>query len=484
MHGCDPECPDRLVWAIRLAGILDSWIRSGGNGVERLDNRADHRLAAFVAETRWGNLPPAVRNKVRLCLLDILGAAIVGTRTRISEIAARFADARWPGEESTILMHGKRALAEGAAFANACAANGIDIDDNAKYTKGHPGSQVFSTSLALAERLEHGGGRMLCAMVIGYEVAHRAARCWHDHYERLHADGSWGAMACAAAACNLMDLTTAQIIHALGIADYYAPNAPLMRDVVHPAMVKHAHGWAAMTGIISADLAGRGFTSVPSILSFDQYHEWVEDIGRQYLMVDGVTWKRYACCAWSHPAIKGAKQLMQDHGLQLADVAHILIEAPYEATMLGTELPSTTEEAQFNMAWPVAAMLVCGQVGPDQVTEASLGDEHIREMAKRVEVVESEKLSERYSDLQGDDSTGRYGSVVTFTLRDGTQLTSHIVEEDYTYPQLGWDQARVEDKFRWLANSVIDTERVEKLIAIVRQFEKLQNLGDFTSLLA
>jgi 2-methylcitrate dehydratase PrpD len=451
--------------------------------MERIADRADYKVADFIVKTRWQDLPPDARNKARLCLLDVLGAALVGTKTRVSEIAAHYAASRWPGEESTLLMHSSRALAEGAAFANACAANGIDIDDNARYTKGHPGSQVFSTALALAEKLGHGGDRMLCAMVIGYEVAHRAARCWHDHHERMYADGSWGAMACTAVACNLMELTTEQVIHALGIAEYHAPNAPLMRDVGHPAMVKHAHGWAAMTGVVSAELAARGFTGIPSILSFDQYHEWVEDIGGQYLMVDGVTWKKYACCAWAHPAIKAAKQLMQDHVIRLDDVTHILIEAPYEAVILGTDIPSTTEEAQFNLAWPVSAMLVCDQVGPDQVLEAGLGNERIREMANRVETVECKALTERYSDLHGDDSTGRYGSVVTFTLRDGTQLCSGIIEEDFTYPQTGWAETRVEEKFRWLASLVVDFKRIDELINLVRRFENISNILEFTSLL-
>jgi 2-methylcitrate dehydratase PrpD len=77
-----------------------------------------------------------------MALLDVLGATLVGTLTTISRITTDFAVETWPGDEATILLHGKRASAIGAAFANGYAANGLDIDDCALYTKGHPGAQI------------------------------------------------------------------------------------------------------------------------------------------------------------------------------------------------------------------------------------------------------------------------------------------------------------------------------------------------------
>ena len=103
----------------------------------------------------------------------------------------------------------------------------------------------------------------LTAIVIGYEVAHRMGRCWHDDHAIYQACGSWGSVANAAIASRLLGLDTETIKHALGIADYFAPNLPMMRDIDHPTMVKHGMGWGAMTGIMSAELASDGFTGVP-----------------------------------------------------------------------------------------------------------------------------------------------------------------------------------------------------------------------------
>lgn len=138
-------------------------------------------VTRFIAGTKWDVLPEPVQRKVRMCMLDDLGATLVGTLTMISRITADYAMETWPGDEATIVLHGK-ASAIGAAFANGYAANGFDIDDCALYTRGHPGAQVFPTALAISEKLGLGGREMLTAMVIGYEIAHRAARCWHNHH--------------------------------------------------------------------------------------------------------------------------------------------------------------------------------------------------------------------------------------------------------------------------------------------------------------
>ncbi|MFW6116380.1 MAG: MmgE/PrpD family protein [bacterium] len=446
--------------------------------------RGDYVVASFIASTSWVGLADAVKQKIRMALLDTLGAAVAGTQTRIAAITSDYAAETWSGNESTLLLGGKRASRVGASFANSYAANALDIDDNGQYMKGHPGSQVVSTALAVGEAVGSDGSQALTAMVVGYEVAHRMARCWHDHHSIYAACGSWGSVACAAVTAKLADLGVEEVINALGVAEYHAPHVPIMRDVSNPAMVKHGHGWGAATGIIAAELASRGFTGIPSLFAAAKYSDWVEGIGREFLMVDGVTWKQYACCAWAHPAIKAAKAVVDRYNVCLSDIRRIAIEAPDEAVQLGTMLPTTTEEAQFNLAWPVAAMLVDGEVGPRQVLEQRLDDEEIRQLAKRVEAVESKELTQRYSDLVGDDSTGKYGSAVRITLRDGTELASGIVEEEYTYPQRGWDWKRVEDKFRWLSEPVLGKRRVAQAIEIVSEFERVGNVRELTEVLS
>ncbi len=457
-------------------------------------------VAQFIADAAWDALPAEVQRKARMALLDILGATLVGTLTPISCLTTDHAVETWPGDEATILLHGKRASAIGAAFANGYAANGLDIDDCALYTKGHPGAQLFPTALALAEKLGLGGSQMMTAMVVGYEVAHRTARMWHDHHAIYQACGSWGSVACAAVACHLLRLPQEQIKHALGIAEYHAPNLPMMRGIDHPAMVKHGIGWGAMNGIVSAQLAQRGFTGIPSILGFERYRDWVADgstepssraqaeglaevIGQHYVMVDGVVFKEYACCAWTHPALDAVRGLLRQHDFGVDDIVHIRVEGFHETVRLGTKLPTTTEEAQFNLAWPLAVFLLDGEIGPDQMLEHRFDDERVRALANKIELVESEELNELSRRMAVGDPSGKYAAAVTITLDDGRQFASGIADGGIRYPQ-GWDRSRVEEKFRWLAGHVLEEARIEPLVDMVWHFEDVDDVHELTRLVA
>ncbi len=71
------------------------------------------------------------------------------------------------------------------------------------------------------------------------------------------------------------------------------------------------------------------------------------------------------------PAWKAPCAWCREHAIDLADIAKITVAASESTVRLGTRLPSTTEEAQFNQAWPLAAMLVDGEIGPAQTLEAA-----------------------------------------------------------------------------------------------------------------
>jgi 2-methylcitrate dehydratase PrpD len=453
--------------------------------------------ARFIAGTTWHDLPENVKDKARMCLIDSLGATLAGTVTRVSEIGSSYATITWPAAtlapgagtrpigEATILLKGKRASTVGAAFANCCAANGLDVDDSARYAYGHAGAQIFPTALAVAEARGLSGAQMLCGIVVGYEIAHRIGRCWHASRRVYQACGSWGAVACAAVASHLMGLTPVRIEHALGVAEYHSPNLPMMRDVDNPAMVKHGIPWGAMTGIIAADLAARGFTGIPGMLSDPAYQDWVADIGREYQMVDGVSWKPagYACCGWAHAGVDGARQLVLDHRIHLEDIACIRVEGSSGTARLGTGLPSTTEEAQFNQAWPLAAMLLDGEIGPDQILESRLSDHRIRALSEKVEVIESEEIENLYRLFESGDSEGRFASRVTIKLQDGQSFQTGLVEGGLKFPPADWDKERMVEKFKWLVRPVLKPDVLDAVIRLLWNFDELLDTHNLTDLL-
>jgi 2-methylcitrate dehydratase PrpD len=439
--------------------------------------------AEFIAETRWKDLPVEVQEKARMCLIDSLGATLAGTLTRVSRICAGYARETWPVDKATILLQGKKSSAVGAAFANAAAANGIDADDGLQYAYGHGGAQIFPVALSVGESLDLSGKRLMAAMVVGYEVAHRFGRCWHEDHAVYQACGSWGSVASAATAANLMALNSNQAWHALGISDYQAPNLPMMRDIDHPAMVKHGIYWGAMNGVMSAEMAARGFTGIPSLLGLEKYRDWTADIGKNYIMPDGVIWKKkgYACCGWAHAGVEGAHELVRKNEIVLEDIERITVEAFHETVRLGTKLPATTEEAQFNLAWPIAVMLVDGEIGPRQMLEKRLNDPIVKTLAQKVEVVESEALNRLCRLYEKGDPEGGFASIVTIRLKDGRAFTSGLKDGGMALSKGGWTREMMADKFQWLAAHVMEQKKIDEILDMAWHLDEMDSVRELTT---
>jgi 2-methylcitrate dehydratase PrpD len=431
----------------------------------------------FVCGVRWEDIPEAVCERAKLCTLDSLCAVLAGTSARVAQIAADYAQYAWPGDEATILPRGPRVSAVGAAFVNASAANGTDIDDCGVYTWGHPGAQVFPTALAIGQSLGIDGRGFLTATAVGYEVAFRAARCQHDYSDTYRACGSWGSVACAAMTSYLMGLPADQVEQALGVAEYDAPYLPMMRDIDHPAMVKHGVGLGAVTGIMSAQLAARGFTGVPPLLHSERYVAWSDDIGQHWLLPDGIAWKQFSCCAWAHPALVAVQQLASRSHPAAEQIERIVVRTYSEASRLVTGVPSSTEEAQFSVAWPIAAMLVDGEVGPSQVLEGHLADARLRTVADKVEVVADPELTRLHALSENFDPLGKDAANVTIHLTDGRVFDSGLTE----CPPLVLDRAAMSEKAHWLLRPLMMPGTADALISLVLRLDELSSIDELVA---
>ncbi len=409
-----------------------------------------------------------------MCLLDNLGVTLVGTLAPVSRIAADYAQRAWAGNESTIVSGCGKASAAGAAFANGCAANALDLDDDAIYTRGHPGAQLFPATLAEAEKTGASGKQLLEALVAGYEVSIRAGRCWHDHHQTYQACGSWGSVGCAAAAAKLLKLSEEETQQALGIAEYHAPNAPMMRDIASPSMVKHAIGWGAMNGVTSAELAACGYTGMPSILGFEQYRDWLEDLGQEYWMKDWVFYKEWASCAWGHAAGVATLQLIDKFCINPDQIRQVKVRTFAEASELQQTYPASTEEAQFNLKWPLACLIMDRELGPEQILEERFSDPSLLKLFDKIEVVLDPEIDSLYNEMKEMDL--RMYSAVQITLINGNHYDSGIVEREADQ----WDEVSLGNKFRRLASYVLEPEAVEDLVKMIWSFENITDIRELT----
>lgn len=386
----------------------------------------------FVHDVRWQEIPAEVRDRATLLLRDFAAVSVAGRATATAAYAADYAAAQHAGDAATALFDGRRLAPAGAAWANGVLANALDFDDGHRLVKGHPGANVIPAALALAETVDAAPEDLLSAVVVGYEVALRAGIDLHARSSEYHASGAWGSLGAAAAAARLLGLDAGKTRHALGLAEYHAPIAPVMRSVGDPAMTKDACGWGAFVGVSSALLAEAGFTAAAAAF----LERAPADLNQRWHLLD-VYVKKFPCCRWSHPAIEAALVARSRGGLEPDGIRRVRILTFAAAAALARRSPATTEEAQYSLVWPVAVALVHGDFTVDHVGERALRDPVALRLASLVEV-------EVEPELEAEFPARRRARVVVDDFASG--VTEAPGEPDDT----AWAQI-VEAKFRRFA---------------------------------
>lgn len=443
------------------------------------------QVLEFVHETDYEDFPPRVRRMAEHCLLDVVGALCAGRLTGLSRIVSEHALEAFGGDQATVLLDGRRCSAPGAALANGMTIDAMDIHDSYRESLGHAGVHVFPTVLAIGEQLLETRGRQvtgrefLAAMVVGYEIACRAAVILHATVPDYHTSGAWGAVSSAALYARLHGLDSDQTRHAMGIAEYHGPRSQMMRVIDHPTMLKDGSGWGAMTGVSAGMLATRGFTGAPAItVESPDVAEYWEDLGQRWLILEQ-GFKTHAVCWWAQPAIEGALRIMRDENLSIGEIGRIEVETFDKATRLAHPRPTTTEAAQYSLPYPLAAALWnransaggWDGVGPLQLLEGYLFDERVLALSDRVALVEAPDLTTRFP--------GEFLARVRIDTLDGSVFDSG----ETTFrgePDHPLSDSEVREKYRWLAGQVLATDRVEALEEIV--FD-LSDQGDIGALL-
>ena len=360
-------------------------------------------IAGFVLDTEFGDLPdPVIRTALRCCL-DTAGVAAAGRKTDLSRIVVEHAaDFLAPGRDtSDILFTGRTASPMGAALAGGMTVDSVDAHDGHSLTKGHAGAAVFPSLHAFASAAQNGGrtlsGRaFLAALAVGYEIALRAGICLHATAGDYHTSGAWNALGCAAVGARCLGLTAGQTRHALGIAEYHGPRSQMMRCIDHPTMLKDGSGWGAMCGVSAALLAGSGFSGAPAVtLEYPEARPFWEDLGTRWELLNQY-FKPYPVCRWAQPAIAAVADLMQRHTIDHAAISEVEVTTFHEALRLAGHAPSTTEEAQYAIAFPIAAFIVTGNLGVEQLVGDALQDADILTLSHKIGIRESVRYNERF----------------------------------------------------------------------------------------
>lgn len=447
-------------------------------------------LAHYIKQLRFSDLPQEVIYQTKMCILDWIGVALPGGKQKLVQILMKTVLAMDGKTECTIIGHGKRTSCLNAALINGTMSYAVKLDQSSPYgSMIHPQPPMIPAAFAFAEWKELGGMDFITAVLAGFEVGVRVAMAVNPSHmgERgFHATGTCGTFAAATAAGKLMKLSEEQIAHALGIAGTQA--AGLTISLETPSRSLHA-GKAAYNGILAAMLAKKGFTGADAIFEgkggfcramangYD-LSRLTDGLGKKYFINDQ-RFVRYVVGGAIHSAIDAVIDLVKTHGIKSQDIAWIEARTfPMAMDLCGIQEPRTLSEAQFSIPFALAIAAIDGQVSLPQLTEKKLNDPVVRELARKVRgSVDPEFAAIGYSGGKNLFQSAK----VAIRTNDGKEYHQQV-NHHKGCPQNPLTREELLEKFRSLASRVLPKFRVEEIIDVVENLEKLDSISKLARL--
>ena len=416
-----------------------------------------YKLENFILNTQWENLPAEVQSRMQGCFVDLLGALVVGSRSAQFRAGVKLAETVFGGGDIPVVGSDKTFNFMGAAAAMGHSSNAYDIDDGHNMTRAHPGTSFVGAVLAAAYEKNLSRNEFLTAMLVAYETTIRSGAAIMDYYQYAHSSGTFGAVGVAAGVGRIWGFTKEELNNVLSVAEFNAPLVPGIRSVEYPSMNKDGVPFGVMTGVLALKAAQCGFTGNKNLLEADEYKHYLDDLGEKYQVMD-LYFKPYTCCRWGHPAIDACVGLMKENGITAEDIAEATIHTFHRATLLSKIVPQSTDEAQYNIAYPVAAALVYGDFGFAQVRDENLGDPKVVDMMGKLHFAVDPKLDAQFP--------ARRICRAEIVTKDGRKFVSAECEprgEAHENISVQW----LADKFRRITGPVLTDEAQEKLLSMI-----------------
>lgn len=451
------------------------------------------RLAAYAASFTLADVPPAVVQQAKLCVLDAIGIAFASNSFEFAaRTAAGVEDLAGSGDHVVIGRRGRLPLRD-AALLNGVLIHGLDYDDT------HPPSVVHATASALpvvlAEGMRRGchGDRALAAYLLAVETDARIGMHAGGWWQKagFHPTGVVGVFGAALAAGYLQGQSIEHLVAGQGIALSMASGS--MEFLADGTWTKRLHpGWAAASGITAASLAGHGFEAPREAFEgrfglFSTYlgERW-PGCGDDMLASLGEHWesasvaiKPYPVCHFNHACGDAALALQAEHGFNAAEVESVVArihrnQMPVVCEPVAAKLrPQSDYDAKFSLPYFIAACLVRGGFGLRELEPAALADPRILELCARVRCEHDEDSA----------FPAFFSGQVEILLRDGRRLQrrERINRGSAERPLSAAD---IEAKFLDNARLAVPVDQAREVIEAVMELDRAPDLKRLCGLLS
>lgn len=429
-------------------------------------NDFQSQLVAFIAQTRFDQLPAELVARTKRHIIDTLGAGLVGATSEVAKDLAALLLAEGAAPVAALWGRSEKTSPRNAALLNGIAAHALELDDTGGCD--HSGAVVIPALLAVLPLCDKAvsGEEFITAVVLGYDVARRVLEACGGYSAHngagWHSTSTCGVFGAAAAAARLLGLSDRQISAALGIAGSFSGG--LWAFIHDGSQSKKLHAGRAAEGGVLAVLSARAGISGPAGLFADCWGGFLNTLAPASAQPDalvahlGQVWKLmrcsikpYASCRGTHAAIDATGILMQHLGVAADEIESIEVTlSPFLQDMCGDEQISTLAAAQMSIRYAVAARWIYGHAGLDAYGEAQRRDPALLQAIAKVRL----RVDANFS-ADGEPE-------VTLTTKKGESL-SHRVDIALGAPANPVSDLQLRDKFMSLATRAISTAKAEQL---------------------
>jgi 2-methylcitrate dehydratase PrpD len=453
------------------------------------------RLAAFVVQTGFADLPDRTVEMTKQCLLDAIGVSLAASG--LGEGCQAFVDlALTQGGKPACTVFGMphRLPVEAAAFVNGAMAHAMDYEDAHDGMLLHPNAPTIPAALAIAEATGGMSGKdLIASLAIGCDVAVRLAQGLRASL----ADFGWypppilAAFGATAAAAKLLRLNASQVRDAFSLTLCQATCSGEIKYSPNSVVRAIRDAFGARAGVSAALLAARGVTGFDApfegragfyaMFARGQYDPAavLQDLGRRF-EIENISFKPWPSCRGTHSAIEAAIDLRDRHGINPDNIVSVNLRGGPILGMLdephaSKRRPATAIDAKFSLPFTTGTALVYGRVALDNFLPHSLSDPRVLRVAETVELDIDPALPE--NDIRCEvQVTDRFGATHAQTVQ--VPLGS---------PSKPLSQSRLIDKFidcARYASQPVGTARARQICDATLTLESIQDVArDFLPLL-
>lgn len=437
------------------------------------------RLAQFVAETQWEDIPAAVRQHAKVVLLDTLGVMLVGSeQPEVRQLRAQLLATAGTG--ATVLARGWPSTdPRTAALLNGIAGRSVELCEGHRYVSCQGAVQIVPGILAVGESANCSGRALLTALILGYDVAVRLGSGLTAR-SLAHQNGQAPLLGAVAAGARLRGLNAADTSRALRIGATLVLTPSYTNAVAGATALNVAGGMSGFASVLAPDLALAGFAAQANAIE-EALSSLVGDGFRPDGLLEelGTRWeisRNYfrlrACCNPIYAALEALEEALAVLRPAPEEIARIDVATYRFAAVMRHPDPPNYFAAKYSLPHAAAAVVLRGNAGYSAFTDAVVQDPAIAALRQRVHIVEDPQMTAVAPRLKP--------ARVTVTLTDGRQSTQTCESPrgDFQRP---YQEADMRAKFRELAGLVLTPEgvtRIEHAVQHCDQWTSVRELPD------